>query len=113
LPHAVDPAGEREILFAAKAAFVTLSNVSLEQLESAIIDLSPDERKRLAVWFEENRKELLGEDGDELSDQHQAEIMRRRDQALAHPELLEPWNGTIERVRQRLHEFHRPETSSR
>lgn len=77
--------------------------MSLEQLETAILGLTPPERQRLAVWFEENRRELLGDEPDELSGEHQAEVVRRRDLALAHPELLEPWDGTIERVRGRLH----------
>lgn len=77
--------------------------MSLEQLESAILELSLRERQRLVVWFEENRRELLGDGGlDELTEEQQAEIVRRRDFALVHPELLEPWDGTIERVRERL-----------
>jgi hypothetical protein len=79
--------------------------VSLEQLEQAILGLTSEERQRLAVWFEENRLELLGDESDELSKEQEAEVIRRRDFALAHPELLEPWDGTIERVRERLHEF--------
>jgi hypothetical protein len=39
--------------------------------------------------------------------------LRRRDQAIAHPELLEPWDGTIERVRERLHEFRSQKTPAR
>ena len=50
---------------------------------------------------------MLGEEADELSDEQKAEVLRRRDLALANPELLEPWDGTIERVRARLHEFRR------
>ena len=74
-------------------------------MEIAILGLTPQERQRLAVWFEENRRELLGDEPDELSAEQTAEVMRRRD--LAHPELLEPWDGTVERVRERLHEFRR------
>ena len=77
--------------------------MSLEQLESAILGLTPKERQRLAVWFEENRQELLGDESEELTEEQMAEVMRRRDLAVAHPELLEPWDGTIERVRERLH----------
>ncbi len=87
--------------------------MSLKQLESAILELTPGQRQRLAVWFEEHRRELLGDDGDELSEAHEAEILRRRDQAIAHPELLEPWDGTIERVRDRLHEFRSQKTPAR
>ncbi len=92
---------------------LNLDAVSLEQLESAILGLTPEERQRLAVWFEENRRELLGDESDELSEEQMAEVVRRRDLALAHPELLEPWDGTIERVRERLHEFRRQKTSAR
>ena len=92
---------------------VDLEAVSLEQLESAILGLTPEERQRLAVWFEENRPELLGDDSDELTEDQEAEIIRRRDFALAHPELLEPWDGTIERLRERLHEFRRQKSPVR
>ena len=80
--------------------------MSLEQLESSILSLAPEERKQFARWFEEHRHHLV-ENGDELTAEQQAEILRRREQALAHPELLEPWDGTIDRVRQRLHELRR------
>ncbi len=77
----------------------------MEQLEEAILELSSEERQRLALWFEEKRQELLGDEPDELSEEQKAEVLRRRDLAVAHPELLEPWDGTIERVRARLNEF--------
>ena len=92
---------------------IKLHSVSLDKLEQAILDLRPEERQRLAVWFEENRRELLGDDSDEMSEEQEAEIIRRRELALAHPELLEPWDGTIERVRERLHEFRRQKASAR
>ncbi len=82
-------------------------------METAILGLSREDRQRLAVWFEENLRELLGEEADELSDEQKAEVLRRRDLALANPELLEPWDGTIERVRARLNEFRRQEASAR
>lgn len=87
--------------------------MSLEQLENAILGLNPEERQRLAVWFDEHRPELLGDVDNEITEEQEVEILRRRDQALAHPELLEPWDGTIERVRERLHEFRSQAASSR
>jgi len=81
---------------------LSLRVVSLEQLETAILGLTPEERQRLVVWFEENRIDLLGDEPDDLTEEQQAELIRRRDLALAQPELLEPWDGTIERVRERL-----------
>jgi hypothetical protein len=77
--------------------------MSVEQLEDAILGLTSEERQRLALWFEENRRELLGDEAGELSEEQKAEVLRRRELALAHPELLEPWDGTVERVRERLH----------
>jgi hypothetical protein len=85
----------------------------LEQLENAILDLTPEERQRLSVWFDENRGELLADEPDELTEEQKAELVRRRDLASAHPELLEPWDATIERVRERLHEFRRQKASAR
>jgi hypothetical protein len=93
--------------------FDKLKSVSLEQLESAILGLTPKERQRLALWFDENRQELLGDEADELSDEQKAEVLRRRDLALANPELLEPWDGTIERVRARLNDFRHQKASAR
>jgi hypothetical protein len=59
----------------------------LEQLKAAILELNPQQRQRLALWFEEHRRELLGEQDDELNEAQKAELLRRRDQAAAHPEL--------------------------
>lgn len=87
--------------------------MSLEQLESSILSLALEERKQFARWFEEHRHDLVEDEGDELTAEQQAEILRRREQALAHPELLEPWDGTIDRVRQRLHELRRQKTAAR
>ena len=87
--------------------------MSLEQLESSILSLALEERKQFARWFEEHRHDLVEDEDDELTAEQQAEILRRREQALAHPELLEPWDGTIDRVRQRLHELRRQKTASR
>ena len=55
---------------------------------------------------------MLGDDSDDLNEEQMAEVVRRRDMALAHPELLEPWDGTIERVRARLNEVRRSKASA-
>ncbi len=99
-------------MFATPRAFDKFECVSIEQLEAEILSLSPEERQRLAVWFEENRQKLLGDDSDDLSEEQMTEVLRRRDMALAHPDLLEPWDGTIERVRARLNEVRRSKASA-
>lgn len=86
--------------------------MSLEQLENTILGLAPEERQRLALWFEEHRRELVGDEPDDLSNEQEKEIFRRRDLALANPELLEPWDDTIERVRAQLNEFRRQKASA-
>jgi len=50
-----------------------------------------------------NQSELMGPDEAGVHPDVQAEILRRRDEADAHPELLEPWAATTERLRARLH----------
>ena len=101
--------------FAKRFRTVYIFGMSLEQLESAILALSPEQRHQLVVWFEEHRDHIIGEKGseDELTDDQKAEILRRRDLALAHPDLLEPWDGTMERARQRLNEFRRQKAAGR
>ncbi len=93
----------RKILFRQLPHFWYFGDVSVEQVETAILGLSHEDRQRLTVWFEENRRELLSDAQDELGEHQQAEVVRRRYLAAAHPELLEPWDGAIERVRARLH----------
>ncbi len=105
--------GRDKFPFAWALKFDRLRDVSLEQLEAAILRLSAEERQRLAVWFEENRRQLLGAEDDELTEEQETEIIRRRQLALAQPGLLEPWDGTIERARERLHEFRRQKASAR
>lgn len=77
--------------------------MSVEQLERAILALPLEERWRLAEWFDEHVGELLGPIDDELSAEQKAEILRRRDAFLADPSIAEPWEGTLEHIRQHLH----------
>jgi len=102
----------RNFSFAQILGFDKVEPVSVEQLESAILGLTPEERQRLASGFEENRRELLSDEPDELNDEQKTEVLRRRNLALANPELLEPWDGTIERVRARLNDFRRQKASA-
>jgi len=89
--------------------------VSLEQIEANILELSSEEWRRFAVWYEKHRQDLLPElqEEDDLADEQRVEILRRRELALAHPELLEPWEGTTERARGKLHEVRRQKAPCR
>ncbi|MBI3878900.1 MAG: hypothetical protein HY301_02415 [Verrucomicrobia bacterium] len=79
--------------------------MSVDQLEQSVLKLKPDERRRFFDWLFDHEDELVGPDY--LHPEVQAEILRRRDEVPAHPEKLEPWTGTAERVRARLHEIRR------
>jgi recombinational DNA repair ATPase RecF len=77
--------------------------MSVDQLESALQALPPEERRKFIHWLDEHRDELIDAADDlNLTEEQKAELLRRREQALAHPELLEPWDGTVERVRGQL-----------
>ncbi len=86
--------------------------MSLEQLESAIAALPPEDRWRLAEWFEDHLSELIDETHDDLSKEQKGEILRRRDAFLADPSVAEPWEGTAERIRQHLHARRTQKASS-
>jgi len=87
--------------------------MSVEQIEATLLKLPPAERAAFADWFYEHEDELLGNDAGEIHPEVQAEILRRRAEALAHPELLEPWEGTTDRLRERLNEIRRQKVQAR
>ena len=80
--------------------------MSVEQLEQSVLKLSDEDRLRFLYWLDDHRHELLPNE-DDIHPDVKAEILRRRDEVDAHPELLETWEGTTERVRARLHELRR------
>ena len=82
--------------------------MSVEQLEQTVLGLSPEERRRFFDWLYEHEDELRGPDY--IHPEIQAEILRRREAVLGGPEKLEPWEGTTERVRAKLHEIRHPKT---
>ena len=79
--------------------------MSVEQIEQSLMKLDREERRQFADWFFENAEEFTGPDY--VHPEVKAEILRRLEELDAHPELLEPWEGTTERVRARLHELRR------
>lgn len=83
--------------------------MSVKELEERIQALPARELARLSRWFENYRRRALGqrsgEDkrGDNLTEAQRAELLRRVEFAKAHPEALQPWDGTTDRIRQHLH----------
>jgi hypothetical protein len=62
--------------------------MSVEQIEKTLLQLPREERRRFADWFYAHEDELAGPE--EIHPDVKTEILRRRDEALAHPELMEP-----------------------
>lgn len=82
--------------------------MSVEQIEQRLMSLSSEERRNFANWFHEHEEELLGESY--IHAQAEAEILRRRDAAVNHPEKLEPWEEVFPRMKQRFDELRHKDT---
>lgn len=74
--------------------------MNVAELESEVLALPMPERRQFVHWLDEHRDEILP-DEDEIHPAVQAEILRRRDEVLAHPELLQPvtdeWFDSLKR----------------
>ena len=81
--------------------------MSVEQIEATLLKLPAAERAAFADWFYEHENELLGNDDGEIHPEVQAEILRRRAEALAHPEKLEAWESAFPKMKQRFNELRR------
>jgi recombinational DNA repair ATPase RecF len=86
--------------------------MSVEQLEQSVLNLTAEERRRFLDWLCDHEEEWLGRDAG-LHPEARAEILRRRDEALAHPEKLEDWDAAFARMQQRFDELRRQNPFSR
>ena len=59
--------------------------MSIEQVQSAIRELSPEERRRLLLWLDEHRYELFA-GSDEVTEAQRAELLRRHREYFDHPD---------------------------
>ncbi|HXR06363.1 MAG TPA: hypothetical protein VN765_03475 [Candidatus Acidoferrum sp.] len=88
--------------------------MSVDQIEKTLLQLPPEQRRQFADWFYQHEHEIVESQQEiELSPDIKAGILRRRDEVDARPERLEPWEGTTERVRARLHEVRHQKTQTR
>ena len=82
--------------------------MTVQDLEKQVQTLPLDDLARFIQWFEAYRRQVLGDFSESeweagLTDEERTEMLRRVEFARAHPEALEPWEGTTGRIRQRLH----------
>jgi hypothetical protein len=71
--------------FASQPRNSKLSSMSIEQVESAIREMPPEERRRLLLWLDEHRHELFAGSQD-VTEAQKAELLRRRQEYFEHPE---------------------------
>ena len=78
--------------------------MSVEQLEQNVISLSREEHRPFFDWLYEHEDELIGSP-DDIHPEVKADIHRRREEALAHPEKLEAWESAFPKMQQRFNEL--------
>lgn len=86
--------------------------MSVEQLEQNVLSLSQEERRRFFEWLYDHEDELIDIDAD-IHPELKAELLRRREEALAHPERLVAWETAFPRMKQRFRELRRKNPPSR
>jgi hypothetical protein len=79
--------------------------MNVEQIEKSLLQLPREDRRRFLNWLYEHEEELIGPDDDQIHPEVAAEILRRREEALAHPEKLEAWESAFPRMQQRFDEL--------
>ena len=90
--------------------------MSVLELENQVLSLPPEELDRFSQWFDDYRRRaapLPTDREDDLTPDQQAELRRRMAVAREHPELREPWEGTIDQLRQELDAYRAQKASGR
>ena len=64
---------------------VSFACMSIEQVESAIREMPPEDRRRLLLWLDEHRYELFA-GSDEVTEAQKTEVLRRRQEYFDQPE---------------------------
>jgi hypothetical protein len=89
--------------------------MSVEQIEQSVLKLSDEERRQFADWFFQHEAEIIGTpDDDFIHPSVKAEVLRRRDEVEAHPELLEPVTAEwFEKLKRKLADARTAKASAR
>ena len=71
--------------------FANSGSMSVEQIESKLMELPANERRQFARWFYDHEQKILDSDADEpVSLEIQAQVLRRRDDLRSSPGLAVP-----------------------
>lgn len=89
--------------------------MSVEQVASAILKLTPIERRRLVTWFDEYRHELVEDSSnEEIERAQEAEVLLRLRETDANPKDLEAMEDQdLERLTQEFIHARAKKTSAR
>jgi len=64
--------------------------VTLEEIQSTLLNLPPVERREFAQWFYEHEADILEYSDDELSPEWKAELLRRAKEMDENPSMAIP-----------------------
>jgi hypothetical protein len=89
--------------------------MSVEQVASAILKLTPQERRRLATWFDEYRHEFIEDSSnEEVEGAQEAEVLLRLREMDANPQDLEAMEDPdLEKLTQEFIHARAKKTSAR
>ena len=89
--------------------------MSVRELEKRIRALPPRQLRHFSQWFDDYRQQAgpASETEDDLTEAQQTELLRRIELAKAQPELLQPWKGTMDKLRKELHAYRAQKAARR
>ena len=89
--------------------------MSVRELEKWIRALPPRQLRHFGQWFDDYRQQAgpATEIEDDLTEAQKTELLRRVELAKAHPELLHPWKGTMDKLRKELHAYRAQKAARR
>jgi hypothetical protein len=98
--------------------YLRLAGMSVIEIEKKVRTLAPTQLERFGRWFDTYRQGARpaaanGVSEPALASAQKEEILRRLDFVEKHPESLEPWADTTQRVRRRLHEIRTEKAAAR
>ncbi|HEU5122526.1 MAG TPA: hypothetical protein VFW05_00525 [Verrucomicrobiae bacterium] len=81
--------------------------MSVEEIEAGLLKLPLTERRRFLNWVFEHEDRLIGPNVDTIHPEVQAEILKRREEALTDPGKLATWESAFPRMKQQFDELRR------
>ena len=88
--------------------------MSIEQLESKLMELTPAQRREFARWFYDHEHEIVEAEDGAMATEMQIEVLRRRDELRARPGLAVPVTDEwFEQLKSRMRDARATQAPSR